>query len=163
MANRLVVADASPLIGLAVAGEFDLLRKLFGRIMITGSVRDEVLRGGNLPGSLELSNAIRTGWAVVVEAPLDTAAYPGLGAGEASTLGYAAGHRASCLVLMDDLLGRSHAKASGFAHTGLAGILIAAKKEGLLSEVRPLLNKLAAGNFRLSRQLVAALLEQAGE
>jgi len=163
MASRLVVADASPLIGLAVAGEFDLLRKLFGRIVVTGAVRDEVLRGGNLPGSLELSNAIRAGWAVVIEAPLDTAAYPGLGAGEASTLRYASVHRASCLVLMDDLLGRSQAKADRLAYTGLAGVLIAAKKEGLLSEVRPLLDRLEAGSFRLSRQLIAVLLEQVGE
>ena len=163
MANRLVVADASPLIGLAVAGEFDLLRKLFGRVMVTDAVRDEVLSGEDLPGSLELSNAIQAGWVVVVDVPFDAAAYPGLGAGEASTLGYATGHRASCLVLMDDLLGRSHAKANGLAHTGLAGVLVAAKKRGLLSEVRPLLGKLEAGNFRLSRQLVAALLEQVGE
>lgn len=45
MASRLVVADASPLIGLAAAGAFDLLRRLFGQITITDSVRDEVLAG----------------------------------------------------------------------------------------------------------------------
>lgn len=163
MANRLVVADASPLIGPAVAGEFDLLRKLFGRITVTDAVRDEVLSGGDLPGSLELSNAIQAGWVVVVDAPFNAVAYLGLGAGEASTLGYATDHPASCLVLMDDLSGRSHARANGLAHTGLAGVMVAAKKRGLLSEVRPLLEKLEAGHFRLSRQLVATLLEQVGE
>ena len=39
MAERLVAADASPLIGLAAAGAFDLLRKLFGRVTVTAEVR----------------------------------------------------------------------------------------------------------------------------
>ena len=163
MANRRVVADASPLIGLAAAGEFDLLRELFGQITVTGAVRDEVLSGEELPGSRELSAAIQAGWAVVVNAPFDAAAYPGLGAGEASTLEYAIGHPASCLVIMDDLLGRAHARANGLAHTGLAGVLVAARKQGLVSKVRPLLERLEASNFRLSREVVAAVLEQAGE
>ena len=45
MARRLVVADASPLTGLAAAGAFDLLRRLYGQVTITVSVRDEVLAG----------------------------------------------------------------------------------------------------------------------
>lgn len=55
MASRLVVADASPLIGLAAAGAFDLLRRLFGQVTITDSVRDEVLAGGERPGARELA------------------------------------------------------------------------------------------------------------
>lgn len=46
MAERFVVADASPLIGLAAAGAFDPLRRLFGRVTVTAAVRDEVLAGG---------------------------------------------------------------------------------------------------------------------
>ena len=51
MAERLVAADASPLIGLASAGAFELLRMLFRQVTVTGAVRDEVLAGGDLPGS----------------------------------------------------------------------------------------------------------------
>ena len=163
MANRLVLADASPLIGLAVAGEFDLLRELFNQVTVTDAVRDEVLSGGELPGSQELRDAIRAGWVVVADAPIDAVAFPGLGAGEASTLGFAIRHPDSCLVLMDDFLGRSHARANGLAYTGLAGVLVAAKKQGLVSAVRPALDRLEASNFRLSRRLAAAVLEQAGE
>ena len=39
MADRLVVADASPLIGLAIAGQFHLLRALFGQIRVPGAQR----------------------------------------------------------------------------------------------------------------------------
>ena len=108
-------------------------------------------------------DAIRAGWAVVANPPFDATAFSGLGAGEASTLGYAIGHADSRLVLMDDLSGRSHARAYGLAYTGLAGVLVTAKKQGLVSAVRSSLDRLEAGNFRLSRQVVAAVLEQAGE
>ena len=49
MAERSVAADASPLIGLVAGGGFDLLRRLFGRVYVTRSVRDEVWAGQ--PGS----------------------------------------------------------------------------------------------------------------
>ena len=87
MADRLVVADGSLLIGLATAGEFHLLRALFGQIRVGDAGRDQVLSGGNFAGLRESREAILAGWAVVVNAPFDAAAFPGLGAVEASTLG----------------------------------------------------------------------------
>ena len=50
MAQRLVVADASPLIGLAAADSFDLLRDLFGSVTVTVEVYDEIVAGQGLPG-----------------------------------------------------------------------------------------------------------------
>ena len=163
MAPRLVVADASPLIGLAAAGVFDLLRRLFGQVTITDSVRDEVLAGGERPGARELAEAIRAGWIVVVDVPCDTSVFPTLGAGEASTLVYAMGQPEPCLVLMDDLPGRAHARANGLSLTGLAGVLVAARKHGYVDSVRALLKKLEACDFRLSREVIDTLLELAGE
>ena len=163
MARRLVVADASPLIGLAAAGAFDLLRRLYGQVTITDSVRDEVLAGGERPGARELAEAIRAGWIDVANAACDASVFPDLGAGEASTLCFAIGRSDPCLVLMDDLAGRAHARANGLALTGLAGILITARKHEYVESVRTLLEKLEASNFRLSRQVVDTILELAGE
>jgi len=163
MARRLVVADASPLIGLAAAGGFDLLRRLYRQVTITDSVRYEVLAGGDRPGARELAEAIRARWIVVVDAPWDASIFPDLGAGEASTLCFAMGHPGSCLVLMDDLSGRAHARAVGLALSGLAGVLIAARQQEYVDNVRALLEKLEASNFRLSREVVDTILELAGE
>ena len=163
MAPRLVVADASPLIGLAAAGAFDLLRRLFGQVTITDSVRDEVLAGGERPGARELAEAIRTGWIDVVNVPRDTSAFPTLGVGEASTILFAMEHSGPCLVLMDDLSGRAHARANGLALTGLAGVLIAARKHGYVDNIRVLLEKLETSDFRLSREVVGTLFEMTGE
>lgn len=46
-----VVSDATPLIALARIGHFDLLKLLFGDVMITPEVRDEVVGAGDLPGT----------------------------------------------------------------------------------------------------------------
>lgn len=58
MAFRLVVADASPLIGLAAAGAFDVLRRLFGKVSVTTAVHEEVMAGAALPRARELAAAI---------------------------------------------------------------------------------------------------------
>ena len=163
MAERLVAADASPLIGLAAAGEFDLLRRLFGQLTITNTVRDEVLAGADLPGAAELAAAIRDGWIQVEHTPAAAGAFADLDAGESSTLTLAAAHVGPSLILMDEPLGRSYADAHGLAVTGLAGVLLAAKRASLVASVRPLFERLAARDFRLSDQLVQAILEQAGE
>jgi predicted nucleic acid-binding protein len=163
MAERVVAADASPLIGLASAGAFDVLERLFGRVVVTHTVRDEVLAGGVLPGAAELLAAMHDGWIVVVEASAAPAEFPELGAGEASTLGYALTCGGNCLVVMDDPLGRARAQALGQPLTGLAGVLLEAKRAGAVTSVRPYLDRLATSNFRLSKEIVRAVLEEAGE
>jgi predicted nucleic acid-binding protein len=163
MAERLVAADASPLIGLAAAGGFELLRRLFGQIVVTAQVRDEVLAGGELPGVSELASAIREGWIKVEHTRTDATTFLDLDVGEASTLTLAVAHAGSCLVLMDESLGRSYARAHGLNVTGLAGVLLAAKNAHLVQSVRPFFDRLKKSNFRLSTAIVHAVLEQAGE
>lgn len=162
MAERLVAADASPLIGLASAGAFGLLRKLFPKVTVTAAVRDEVLAGGDLPGARELEAAICDGWIVIVPNP-DDVEYVDLGAGESSTLALARNHPGACLVLMDDPLGRSHVRAHGLAVTGVAGVLLAARHAGLASSIRSFFARLERSDFRLSREIIRTILEQAGE
>ena len=58
-----------------------------------------------------------------------------------------------------DLLRKLH----GLAVTGLTGVLLAAKSARLASSVRPFFERLETSNFRLSNEIVDAVLEQAGE
>ena len=154
MAKRLVAADASPLIGLAAAGAFHLLRKLFGTVTVTAAVRDEVLAGGELPGAHELAAAVRAGWIKVARTPAGAEVFPELGVGEASTLALAMKYCKECLVLMDEPLGRARARAGGIPVTGLAGILLAAKRTRLVRSVRPFFDRLAQSDFRISDRVV---------
>lgn len=163
MAERLVAADASPLIGLAAAGAFHLLRQLFGEITVTTTVRDEVLAGGTLPGALELAKAMDEGWIKPADVPASEVSFADLGAGESSTLNLAINHSGPCLVLMDELGGRWHAKSHGLACAGVAGVLLAAKQNRFVTSVRPFFDQLEKSNFRLSTGVVHAVLETAGE
>ena len=163
MATRLVAVDASSLIGLAKAGAFGLLRDLFGTIAVTRIVRDEVLAREDLPGAQELRSAIDARWASVHDVDADAEAFADLDAGESSTLVLAHAHRGRCLVVMDERHGRSQAEKLGIAVTGVVGILLAGKKEGLLDAVRPILGELDRSGFRLSRNVVKAVLKAADE
>ena len=157
--DRLVAADSSPLIGLATAGAFDLLRQLFGTLMITRLVKDEVTARGDLPGAQELKAAMREGWIRVAAAPPETWHFDTLDAGEASTIALAQ-KRPGALVLMDDALGRTRAAELGIEVLDVAGLLLAAKRAGLIANTQPFVARLAGRGFTLPdaalRQLAAA-------
>jgi predicted nucleic acid-binding protein len=65
--SRLIAADASPLIGLAAADAFDVLRELFGTVTITRLVKDEITARANRPGAAELEVAMRAGWIALLD------------------------------------------------------------------------------------------------
>ena len=163
MDERIVVADASTLIALAPVGAFDLLRRLFGGINVTTAVRDEVLAGREQDGAHELRAAIEEGWVTVAEVRSAGVAVRGLGSGEASVLALAQRHQGLSLLLLDDLQARSRARALGNSVTGVVGILLMAKKRGLIPEVGAVLKRMRAGGFRLSDRVLQSALAEAGE
>lgn len=160
---RTVAADASPLIGLAVAGALHLLRKLYGTVLITRLVKDEAAGDTARPGARELDAALREGWLRVAPTPSDTwSRLEGMDAGEASTIALAAAHDGA-LVLMDDARGRAEALALGLEVVGVADVLLAAKRARLIAAVRPLIERLRRGGFTLPSDSVSQLLDDAGE
>ena len=154
--DRLVAADSSPLIGLATADAFDLLRQLFGTVIITRLVKDEVTARGHLPGAQELKDAMREGWIRVAAAPPETWQFATLDAGEASTLALAQ-KRTGALVLMDDALGREQAAALGIEVLDVAGLLLAAKSAGLIVSAQPFVARLARRGFTLPEAALRAV------
>ena len=160
--SAFVVADASPLIGLAAARAFHLLRELYGTVTITRLVKDEVTGHADRPGALELTIAMREGWIRVAPAPPETWAFPALDSGEASTIALAREH-ADPLVLMDDALGREQAAALGLDTLGVSGVLLAAKHAGIVKAVRPLLDRLARRGFVLADAELRTALANAAE
>jgi hypothetical protein len=163
VADRLVVADSSPIIALAALDAFDLLRKLFGEVSVTESVRDEVMVRPELPGASELSRAIDDGWISVRPDPETGADLADLGLGESSTLALARDHEGPCLVLLDDAIARTRARELGVRVTGVAGILLAASRAGLVTEVGPILERLRDAGFRISDEVARTIIEAAGE
>jgi predicted nucleic acid-binding protein len=160
-AARLVIADASPIIGLSLIGGLAWLKPLFGEVTITKQVRDELLHNFDVApkaGMIEIAAAIDDGKITVLPRDWSTPLFTYLDEGEASVLRAAANQRGKCLVIIDETLGRRAANEMGVAVTGLVGIIIAAKKKQLIPAIAPLLAQLDAAGFRLSAGLVAEAL-----
>jgi predicted nucleic acid-binding protein len=67
------------------------------------------------------------------------------------------------LLLMDERKGRQIALSMGIRITGTLGILLQAKKLGVVVQIRPLLDGLLSANIRMSESLYRSILEQADE
>jgi hypothetical protein len=67
-----VVSDAGPIIHLAQIGKLHLLKKLFGQVVVTPSVKREAYDEGVKLGHADahiIGKAIEEGWIIVEEAP----------------------------------------------------------------------------------------------
>jgi predicted nucleic acid-binding protein len=79
-----------------------------------------------------------------------------------AVIAYAYAHR-SYVAGLDDLQARRLAEAVGLRVVGTLGILLRAKRAGLIATVRPLVDAVTAQGFRLSLELQRDVLELAGE
>jgi predicted nucleic acid-binding protein len=161
----LVVSNTSPIIKLAAIGQLDLLRQLYTTIVIPAAVYNEIVVSGyGQPGSHEVATEpwfVRHDVTAIMEVHALLGA--GLGRGEAEAIILADEQHAS-LLLIDEKRGRQVATSRSLALTGLLGVLLAAKRSGLISAVRPLLDALRmAAGFRVSPAVYASVLALAGE
>ena len=67
------------------------------------------------------------------------------------------------LIIFDEKLGMFHAKHVDLKVIGTIGILIKAKKEGIVKELRPLLNELTEKEVWISEKLQNEILKSVGE
>ncbi len=155
--------NASPLIGLAHLDGLAWPRKLYGRAVITPSVRSEVLTGFDRAGEAEVAAAIRRRQIGVLRSDLAGPLFPALDDGEATTIRAALAHGPGALVILDELSARKVARRLGLRCTGTAGVIVEAKRARLIVAARPLFERLAASGFHLSSDLIAAVLEELEE
>jgi predicted nucleic acid-binding protein len=159
---REVIADTSVVQYLHQLGLLDLLRSLYGSVVIPEAVATE-LRTGKARG-VDLPDVPALQWIHVrpVRAELLLRVTTELGPGEREVI--AAGMEGQeTLALLDDRLAREHARLLGIAISGTLGVLIRAKQLGQLTAVAPVLDRLDALRFRLDPGTRLAVLKLAGE
>ena len=159
-----VVSNVSPLIALIRLGHLDLLRQLYGTIVIPEAVWHEVVvEGADQPGAETVSSASWIERRTVTNRPLVHALRQELDAGEAEAIALAV-EIDDALLLMDERLGRDTVRHFGIRYTGVVGVLIEAKHKGLVQALQPLLDALRnLVGFRVSEALYRRVLQDEGE
>jgi len=159
--NKIIIADAGPLIAFARLQRLSLLPQIFGRVLVTTIVLNESAGRSNFLESPLIQQAVNSGLLELCTPPDFSAFVQEIDAGEASAIAMA--RESECGVLMDDKAGRRTAKNIGIPVIGTVGVLVLAKRKGLVPLVKPLLENLAASGYFLSKGIVAAALEESGE
>ena len=152
----IVVSDTSSVSALLCIAHGDLLRRLYGEVLIPEAVRVELLVFfSDLPEFLHCRQVLNPGEVERLREELDL--------GEAKAIVLAREAHADIL-LMDELQGRRVAVREGIPIIGLMGVLLQAKGEGLIVPVRQVIERLEAeADFRLSAELKRFTLKRAGE
>lgn len=150
--RKVIISDTSCLILLANIGELNLLKSLFGQIIVTKEIADEFQE--ELPDWFTVQQPLNVIYQKILEASLDR--------GEASAIAFAL-EQSDCLLIIDDFKGRRFAEQLGIKITGTLGVIIDAKLSGYIESVRPILSKIKSTDFRLSDDLEKKVLEKSGE
>ena len=154
----IAVSNTSPLVLLDKADQLWILGKLFEKVFIPSAVDTEWLRPGGYVVPQWLSVATLSQDAVSIAKDL----YQKIDKGEAEAIALFTSMKAD-LLLIDNLNGRRQAKAMGLPVVGTLGILIAAKRKGIITEITAALEILKQHRFYVSDEVLKRALILAGE
>lgn len=160
--NERWIADASPLIILARSGMLDLLFGLCPDPVIPHSVAEEIRMGRDGDPAKDWLTVDGERYVTGPVTPSPEVARWGLGDGESEVLTIALSAPLAVAIL-DDHAARKCAVASGIRVRGTLGIVVLAKRRGLIMEAAPAFDALRESGLRVSADLLAAAKALAGE
>lgn len=157
-----LVCNTSPIQYLHQIGLLNILAEISGRVVIPPAVLDEIdagrKAGVNLPDLKEIP------W-ITIQRPASEAAVSlvtDLGLGETQVLMLAIESR-ELVAILDDAVARRFAQSLGIPYTGTLGLLLDAKRAGLIEKITPYLEQLQSLGFRLAPETRTAVLRLAEE
>lgn len=145
MSQEVIITDSGCLIGLERIERLGILPALFSEIILPPAVQVEF--GSVLPW-LNVVPPKDQGMVSTLKMLIDD------GEAEAIALAYELQYR----LIIDDLKGRTVARNLGLQITGTIGVLIMAKQQGIIPELRPVIEALQEVSFYLSDVLKAEAL-----
>ncbi len=160
----IIVSDTSPVSNLLLIGRLDLLRQLYRSVVVPTSVDTEIRMLKGLGKDIsEYENAI---W-IKVLTPKDQAKTSFfksiLDPGEAEAIALAL--ELNCdFLLIDERIGTKVARENGLRTLGLVGVLVNAKEQKFIPQVRPILEELrSVAGFWLTDKFFERVLSEVGE
>lgn len=150
--DKIIISDTSCLIALSNVGMLQILKDLFGEVLITREVKDEF--GNQLPNWIIVSQVKNKLKQTEIESKLDK--------GEASSIALALEVSNSTLII-DEVKGRNIAKNLNIEIIGTIGIIILAGKKGIVNDVISVVLKLVNNGFRLSNEIIDRIIETYGK
>ncbi len=156
-----VVLNTTPIISLLKIGKLKVLKDLYGEVFIPQEVYNEIEAGRNKEYYLDL---LKIDWIKIekIKNRNSLSYFLDLDKGEAEAIILASESKAD-LIILDETLGRFHAKHAKLKVTGTIGVLLKAKKYEFIAELKPLLLELKAKNVWISDKLVEEILIMAKE
>ena len=156
-----VVSNTTPIISLLKIDKLQILKDLYDEIFISQEVFNEIEAGKNKEYYTDLS---KIEWIRVknIKDKKSLLYFLDLDKGEAETI-ILANELEADLTILDEALGRYHAKHAKLKVTGTLGILLKAKKSGLLTELKPLLYQLKEKGIWLNNNLIEKIMVLANE
>jgi predicted nucleic acid-binding protein len=156
------IINASPLIFLSRSHHLDLLQAFACEIWVPEPVATEILHRGQQ--DITARAIEQTEWLItkpVSHIPTAITEWR-LGAGESSVLALANEHPGTETII-DDLAGRKCAASLNIPVRGTLGIVLVAKKRGLIPKARPIIEDMMRTGLYLSRKVVDRALSRVGE
>jgi predicted nucleic acid-binding protein len=141
--------------------QIEILKKIYSEIVIPEAVYKEIEAGKHKEFYRDLS---RIDW-IKIQSIKDKHSidyFLDLDAVEAEAIILATEIGAD-LIIIDEKLGRLHAKKAGIKVTGTIGVLIKARKMGLIPKIKPLLIQLTKKNVWISDVLISQVCKTVDE
>jgi predicted nucleic acid-binding protein len=157
----IIIADSSPLISLATIDKLELLEDYFDEVYVPMAVYKEV-SAYDKPFSQKLKIYLENKVLDVKNQYMVSVLNEKIDLGEAEAITLAFEKNADFIIL-DDLKARKTAIRNGLNVIGTLGLLLEAKKEGKISNLKELIKTFTENDIRLSEQLIKNILIEAGE
>lgn len=156
---EIVVADTSPLLVLHRSRLLHLLPTLYGRVLVPQMVADEIAAGQH--GGFDIPDLASLTWLEIRQPTHPLPVHPKLHPGEQAAIALAL--ETGLRVLIDDLAGRRYLHERHHPFTGTLGVVIEAKRRGVIAAVAPHLDVIAQHGFWFDEAVRRQVLKLAGE
>lgn len=159
---RKVIVNSTPLIILGNIDRLDILQKMYGEIIIPQAVFEEVT-SKNDDAKLKLSQNLS--WIKIFEVKdkSNRKIYQAkLHDGEVEVM-MLANEISTDLLIIDDNAAKKTAKFLGFTVTGTLSVLLKAKTQKIIGEIKPILKEMLNRGFYISPKILEIVLKTANE